>query len=135
MDEKSGNLDLLPGFSRPKAAEKLPIINFNGLTIINRAPRFVRKNRHLIQKDIDKSCKDFVETLTYRKTEQSLINALTVGQSENERWHEMRHLTITGKKVKSIYTRQKTLERKPLTNISKTIPYKKSTCKPHVFHM
>ena len=33
----------------------------------------------------------------------------------------MQHLMVTGKNVKSIYTRQKTLEQKPLTDIGKTV--------------
>ena len=39
------------------------------------------------------------------------INKATMGQHKNESWHEMRHLLGTGKKIKSLYTRKKTLEK------------------------
>ncbi len=99
IDDESGILDFLPESSRSKAVEqKIPIMNFDRLRIMTRAQTFVRKNRRLIKKDIDKGCKNFVETLLCTKAEQSLINALTVGQSQNEQWHKMRHLMVTGKK-------------------------------------
>ena len=81
----------------------------------------MRKNRRLVKQDIDEGCRNFVKTIKCTKAEQSFINVSTVGQSQNEEWHKMRHLMVTGKKVKSIYTRQKTLEQKPLTDISKTV--------------
>ena len=34
-----------------------------------------------------------------------------MGQHKNKSWHEMRHLLVTGKKIKSLYTRKKTLEK------------------------
>ena len=49
------------------------------------------------------------------------INQATVGQHKNKTWHEMRHLLVTGKKIKSLYTRQKTLEKNPLTDVSLTV--------------
>ena len=61
------------------------------------------------KKYIDESWKRFIATFTCTKAEQSLINAGTAGQSRNKRWHEMRHLMITGKKVNGLYTRQRTL--------------------------
>ena len=122
IDDKSGILDFLPESSRSKTVEKNKSnIIINGLRISYRAKIFARKNRCLIKKNIDESCKRFVATLTCTKAEQSLIKAATVGQSYNKQWHKMRHLMVTGKKVKGLYTRQKTLECKPLTNISKTI--------------
>jgi len=40
------------------------------------------------------------------------IEKANVGQHKNKTWHKMRHLLVTGKKIKSLYTRQKTLEKK-----------------------
>ena len=34
-----------------------------------------------------------------------------MGQHKNKSWNEMRHLLVTGKKIKSLYTRKKTLEK------------------------
>ena len=47
----------------------------------------------------------------------------TVGQHKNKTWHKMRHLLVTGKKIKSLYTRQKTLEKNPLTDVSLTVKH------------
>lgn len=49
------------------------------------------------------------------------INQATVGQHKNKTWHKMRHLLVTGKKMKSLYTRQKNLDKNPLTYVSVTV--------------
>jgi len=59
--------------------------------------------------------------LTFSANDILEINQATVGQHKNKTWHEMRHLLITGKKIKSLYTRQKTLEKNPLTDVSLTV--------------
>ena len=121
IDCQSGILDYLPPSSSSKAGKKKNPIILNQFRILTRAKIFARKNRHLIKKDINDSCKTFVSSLTCSKAEQSFINAATVGQASNREWHKMRHLMVTGTKVKGLYTRQKTIEHKPSTDISKTI--------------
>ena len=49
------------------------------------------------------------------------INKATMGQHKNKSWHEMRHLLVTAKKIKSLYTRQKTLEKDPHIDVSLTV--------------
>ena len=44
-----------------------------------------------------------------------------MGQHKNKSRHEMRHLLVTGKKIKSLYTRQKTLEKDPHFDVSLTV--------------
>ena len=41
-----------------------------------------------------------------------------MGQHKNKSWHEMRHLLVSGKKIKSLYPRQKTLEKDPRIDVS-----------------
>ena len=50
-----------------------------------------------------------------------MINDATLGQYNNETRHEMRQLMVTGKNIKALYTRQKTLDRNPTTDISLTV--------------
>ena len=40
------------------------------------------------------------------------IGKVTVGQHKNKTCHKMRHLLVTGKKIKSLYTRHESLEKK-----------------------
>ena len=49
------------------------------------------------------------------------IEKATVGQHKNKTWHTMRHPLVSGKKIKSLRTRQKTLEKNPLTDVSLTV--------------
>ena len=64
---------------------------------------------------------EFLQTLTFSDNDRMNIEKATVGQHKNKTWHEMRHLLVTGKKIKSLYTRQKTLEKNPLTDVSLTV--------------
>ena len=61
--------------------------------------------------------------LTFLDRDRENINNATLGQHQNKIWHEMRHLLVTGKRIKALFTRQKTLEKNPVTDVSLTIKY------------
>ena len=85
IDDEAGILDFLPGSSSLKAKERRKhFANLRRLQILYWAKIFVRKNRHLVKKDIDEGCRNFVKTLKCTQAEQSFINVSTVGQSQNE---------------------------------------------------
>ena len=64
---------------------------------------------------------EFLKTLIFSDNDSASIEKATVGQHKNKTWHNMRHLLVTGKKIKSLYSRQKTLEKNPLTDVSLTV--------------
>jgi hypothetical protein len=65
--------------------------------------------------------KEFYDKLSFTNEERYAINKSTVGQREDKTWFEMRHLMVTGTKVKYIYTRQKTFEKYPETDVTATL--------------
>ena len=54
----------------------------------------------------------FLKTLTFSDNDRMSIEKAIVGQHKNKTWHKMRHLLVTGKKIKSLYTRQKNFRKK-----------------------
>lgn len=63
----------------------------------------------------------FVAGLSTTPAQREAVSQMTTGQHTNDKWHEMRHLMVTGKKMKSLYTRQKTVERSPNEDVTKTV--------------
>ena len=55
---------------------------------------------------------EFLQTLTFSDKDRMNIEKATVRQHRNKTWHKMRHLLVTGKKIKSLYSRQKNLSKK-----------------------
>ena len=55
---------------------------------------------------------EFLQTLTFSDKDRMNIEKATVRQHKNKTWHKMRHLLVTGKKIKSLYSRQKNLSKK-----------------------
>ena len=55
---------------------------------------------------------EFLQTLTFSDKDKKKNKKATVRQHKNKTWHKMRHLLVTGKKIKSLYSRQKNLSKK-----------------------
>lgn len=103
IDSNSGILDFLPKCPHsPGVKKKQTLFKLNSLSIETRAKIFARKNGHLIRKKMKKACDTFINTLKCTKEEQLFISAATKGQS-------------------TIYTRQKTKDRNPSADITKTV--------------
>ena len=64
---------------------------------------------------------EFVDPLSTTASERDVINNITTGQHTTQCWHEFRHLLVTGKKMKGLFTRQKTVEKNPNEDVSKTV--------------
>ena len=50
---------------------------------------------------------EFLQLLTFSNSDKEIINKGTLGQHKKKTWHEMRHVLVTGKIIKALYTRQK----------------------------
>ena len=59
--------------------------------------------------------------LTFSDRDRENINNATLGQHPNKIWQEMRHLLVTGKRIKVLFTRQKRLDKNPVTDVSLTV--------------
>ena len=55
---------------------------------------------------------EFLKVLTFSNSDRENINKATQGQHQSKSWHEMRHLLMTGKTIKALYTRQNTIGKK-----------------------
>ena len=66
---------------------------------------------------------EFLKALTFSDNDRMIINKATMGKHKNKCWHEMRHLFITGKEIKSLYTQQKTFEKEPHNDVSLSIKH------------
>ena len=136
IDSKSGILDYLPysgttctdsspdssPHSSPDSSEyeiHVPI-DISHMTISSRAEEFAGDN--IVNADnIDTLAQFFVQSVNVTPEEINLVNVATVGQHKNDNWHKMRHLLVTGKKIKGLYTRKKTIEKNPAEDVSKTV--------------
>ncbi len=105
---KPNQISCLSAHVQTRVKKPQTFFKLNSLGIETRAKIFARENRHLIRKIIKKASDTFISTLKCTKEEQLFISGATKEQSKNEDWHKMRHLMVTGKKIKAIYTRQKT---------------------------
>ena len=82
---------------------------------------YVKANLDKLSEDNLLNCaEEFLQTMTFSDNDRMNTEKATVGQHKNKTWHKMRHLLVTGKKVESLYTIQKTLEKSPCTNVSLT---------------
>ena len=79
---------------------------------------------------------EFLQTLTFSDNDRMNIEKATVRQHKNKTWHKMRHLLVTGKKIKSLYSRQKNLSKKSpywyITHCTKFYWPKRISRKPSV---
>ena len=80
------------------------------MTISARAEEFAGYNT-VSDENKDTMAECLVESIKVTPEEIDWLNAATVGQHKNDNWHEMRHLLVTGKKIKGLYTRQKLLKK------------------------
>ena len=86
--------------------------NISHLTILSQAKNYVKTNFNKLSEDnLLNFAEEFLKALTFSDNDRMTINKATIGQHKNKSWHEMRHLLVTGKKIKSLYTRKKTLEK------------------------
>ena len=90
------------------------------MSISSKAEAFV-KERSVSVNNVQELAKEFCGKLSLTNDERDTVNIFTRGQRENQSWFEMRHLMVTGTKIKSIYTRQKTLEKNPETDVTTTV--------------
>lgn len=125
IDPCSGILDFLPSSNDFDDIENTPSQsehNISHLYVSSQAEDYVKANLDkLSENNIFNFAEEFLKALTFSANDIMEINQATVGQHRNKTWHEMRHLLVTGKKIKSLYTRQKTLEKNPLTDVSLTV--------------
>ena len=88
-----------------------PENNISHLYVLSQAKMYVKANLDKLSEDNLSNCaEEFLQTLTFSDNDRMNIKKATVGQHKNKTWHKMRHLLVTGKKIKSLYTRQKTLK-------------------------
>ena len=128
IDKHSGILDYLPGSEThtvrenqtSSSSESDAEVDLSHMTIKARAKEFARDNE-INESNIDEMSQRFVESLKVTQKDIDLVNRATIGQHKNDNWHEMRHLLVTGKKIKNLYTRQKTTERNPQEDVTKTV--------------
>ena len=90
------------------------------MTISSRAEEFARDNI-VNADDIDTMAQLFVQSVNVTPEEINLVNVASVGQRKNDNWHKMRHLLVTGKKMKGLYIRQKNIEKNPGEDVRKTV--------------
>ena len=96
--------------------------NISHRTILSQDKNYVGTNfNNLSEDNLLNFAEEFLKALTFSDNDRMTINKATMGQHRNESWHEMRHLLVTGKKIKSLYTRQKTLEKDPHIDVSLTV--------------
>ena len=123
IDKKSGILDYLPGIlysdsSSESSESEIDVhVNISHMTISARAEEFARYNAVNDDKDTMAEC--FVESIKVTPEEIDWLNEATVGQHENDNGIEMRHLLVTGKKIKGLYTRQKAIEKNSGEDVTK----------------
>jgi hypothetical protein len=90
------------------------------MSISSKAEAFV-KDRNITANNIQEQVKEFYETLSLTLHDRDVINKSTIGQRESNTWFEVRHLMVTGTKIKYIYTRQKPLDKNPETDVTTTV--------------
>ena len=101
-----------------------PENDISHLYVLSQAKMYVKANLDKLSENNVLNCaEEFLKTLTFSDNDRMSIEKATVGQHKNKTWHKMRHLLVTGKKIKSLYTRQKTLEKNPLTDVSLTVKH------------
>ena len=113
IDPCSGILDFSPfspNYDKNESCSFHFDNNISHLTILSQDKNYVETNFNKLSEDnLLNFAEEFLKALTFSGNDRMTINKATMGQHKNESWHEMRHLLVTGKKIKSLYTRQKTL--------------------------
>ncbi len=111
IDKKFGILDYLPGSEASicdknySSSESDVETDVSYMTITARAKEFA-KDYTTNGDNVDSMSQLFVETLKVIP-----VKTATFGQHKNDNWNDMHHLLVTGKKVRGIYTQQKTTEK------------------------
>ena len=113
IDDESGILNYLgyendsgSNSSDHESTSSLEFDNLYPLTIMAKAKEFASANT-ITEENVNNMSQLFVDSLKFTTEEIEAVKQATIGQHTNDYWHEMRHLLVTAKKVKSLYTRQK----------------------------
>ena len=118
IDPDAAILNYLP----PVKMSKIKIErSLSKLSILSKLKRFVAENRKKIATNVFALAKEFVEKLSYTPQERSEISKVTAAKHESSNWYTIRHLLITSKKIKSLCTKQNTVEKNPQTDVTLTI--------------
>ena len=72
---------------------------------LSKAKEFLEENGSLNEHNLHCQSKAFVAGRLTTPEQREAVSKLTVGQHTSVKWHEMCHLMVTGKNMKSIYTR------------------------------
>ena len=124
IDPFSGILDFLPA---PKTSDdnddsQQSEYNISHLPIMSQAKKYIEANvDNTSESNLSDVAEEFLTVLTFSNSDRENINKATQGQHQSKTWHEMRHLLVTGKTIKALYTRQNTIEKNPLTDVSLTV--------------
>ena len=125
IDPYSGILDFLPAPKNTDDTEndcQQSENDISHLSILSQAQNYIRANiDKLSENNLTDCAEEFLKVLTFSSSDREMINKATVEQHKSKAWHEMRHLLVTGKSIKALYTRQKTIEKNPLTDVSLTV--------------
>ena len=126
IDKHSGILDYLPlnkSIDNQKCTAGTPPCtkDLSHLTILSKVKVFLEENQRLSAENLPNHSAAFVAGLSTTPAQREAVSKLTAGQHTNDMWHQMRHWMVTGKKMKNLYTRQKTLEKKPNEDVTKTV--------------
>lgn len=89
---------------------------------MSQAKKYIEANvDNTSESNLPDVAEEFLKVLTFSNSDRENINKATQGQHQSKTLHEMRHLLVTGKTIKALYTRQNTIEKNPLTDVSLTV--------------
>ena len=116
IDPRFGILEFLPSsedlIDNNENSAQQPENDISHLYVLSQAKMYVKANLEKLSENNVLNCaEEFLKTLAFSDNDRMSIEKATVGQHKNKTWHKMRHLLVTGKKIKSLYTRQKALEK------------------------
>ena len=124
IDPYSGILDFLPPSKNSDKTEndpQQPENDISHLSVLTQAKNYVKANIDRLSENVTDCAEEFLKVLTFSNSDREIINKATQGQHKSKAWHEMRHLLVTGKTIKALYTRQNTVEKNPLTDVFLTV--------------
>ena len=122
IDTCSGILDFLPASDNTEDSEndsQQSEGNVSHLTILSQAKNYTRADIDKLSSNNLADCaEEFFKVLTFSDRDRENINNATLGQHQNKIRHKMRHLLVTGKRIKALFKRQKMLDKNPVMYIS-----------------
>ena len=116
IDPCSGILDFLPAPMNSDDNENDSQQSENDishLSIMSQAKNYIKVNADSLSGNNLTDCaEEFLKVLTFSNSDREIISKATLGQHKSKTWYEMRHLLVTGKTMKALYTRQKNYRKK-----------------------